>query len=156
MSAVVGRASRSGITGWARRLRLAQLVALVIGLAFAWRVSLAYLTPCVVHDAGGAEASGGDGCCPGERRTDPAAAASAGDEVASLEAADAPGDDDGQCSCPIDCGACCGGAVMHALAPSAPPPTRLVVALVDLPVPGPPALARHAPTGDILHVPRLA
>lgn len=156
------RASR--VIGGGRLLHAIRLVAVLVAVTFGWRVSLAYLTPCL-HDAPGEGATPqakGDGCCPGADRAEratpsPSAAELPEGAVAELRAEHAGGDgEEGDCSCPIDCSPCCGDAVLHALTAVVPPPLGAVAVLAELPVPEP--STRHAladPTG-ILHVPRAA
>lgn len=156
-----GRQSRPRATSWARPLGLVRLAVAVVLLTFGWRVSLAFATPCVHDhpdslqdghpspatsrdddegsaDEGHAASSPSEGCCPGESRQ---------------AAADDDCDDDG-CSCPIDCGSCCGNAVMHVLPVVAHAPQLAVAQLAPLPVPGPSGASADAAPRGILHVPR--
>jgi hypothetical protein len=127
-----------------------RVTALVVAVAFGWRVSLAYAMPCDYERPAGASEStqaAGDGCCPHAKTTD-------GDSTGVASSLCEDADDEGDCPCPIDCSPCCGGAVMHAIpALPLPAPARLAVFAV-LPDRGPPS--RHTPGAphDILHVPR--
>lgn len=162
----MGGARRTGSilhVGWG--LRLARVVAILATLAFGWRVSLAYLTPCMhVAAAGPATAvARGDGCCPGADRAagvDGSAVATgdgSGDRSVVPQVEDHGADGEGgDCSCPIDCSPCCGGAVLHALAAVVPPPLVAVAVLAELPVPEPSTHRSTADPAGILHVPRAA
>lgn len=98
-----------------RRALLARVyrVWVLCSLLALWSSStLAWLTPCCLHDDEGASAGaesppdvedrGGDSCCPHQN----GAAASAASPPASD--GDVP-DEDGSCSCPVHCGPCCAG-----------------------------------------------
>lgn len=125
-------------------IRLARWTAMVLLLAFGWRVSAAYLSPCnqqgepsrsdhvAVLDQEGSR----DGCCP---------------EQASRPIDD--GDDDGDCSCPIHCGSGCEGAVMHALPPELSSIELGFAEIVMLPPHSRPSERSDAGPRDILHVP---
>lgn len=152
MTPWAGRASWARRTTWARLGWLVRVTAIVIAVAFGWRVSLAYAMPCN-HDrpaAGATEAAeaAGDGCCPHAKTTE---SESTGDDAPSMSESE---DDDGDCPCPIDCSPCCGGAVMHALPGLPLPAPALLAVFVDLPDRGP--RSHHTPGAphDILHVPR--
>lgn len=135
-------------------------VAILLTLAFGWRVSLAYLSPCL-HDASSVTSSAeakGDGCCPGAARAERSPATEeAGERAAERRVDDDAGHgEDGDCSCPIDCSPCCGGAILHALPAVAPPPIVAVAVLADLPVPEPAVHRALADPAGILHVPRAS
>lgn len=135
-----------------RLLQGIRLVAVLVAVTFGWRVSLAYLTPCVHPTADAAAlAAGGDGCCPAPDRADGSDASTA----APAERGDA-GEDPGDCSCPIDCSVCCGGAILHALPAVTPPPIVAIAVLAELPIPVPSTHRALADPAGILHVPRAS
>ena len=146
----VGRARRPArVIGVGRLLHVIRLVAILVTVTFGWRVSVAYLTPCVHPPADAAARPAEDRCCP-----DPEGADRPTGLTAIVEAAGE--DEDGDCSCPLDCYPGCGGAVLHALPALAPPPLVAVAVLADLPVP---ELSTHRALADpagILHVPRAS
>lgn len=132
-------------------LHLIHLVAALALVTFGWRVSVAYLTPCLhgaAVDTSSAHEEKRDGCCPGPEREERS-------DDASAHAVGGDGDEeDGDCSCPIDCSPCCGGAILHALPAVTPPPIVAIAVLADLPAP---ELSTHRALADpagILHVPR--
>jgi len=144
--------------------RFARTVAALLLVAFGWRVSAAFISPCSQDDdapesavtqiaqiaqaaQAGAAATGhgGDGCCPG--KTD--------DHEGASPAKDAPGDD-GDCNCPIHCGDCCDGAVMHALPTEVPAVVLGYAELIELPATSRPSARRNANPRGILHVPRMS
>lgn len=122
------------------------LAALLV-VVFGWSVSLAFVSPCSVHgeDAAAkrseATSERGDGCCPKKV----ASSADRGDH-----------DDDGRCSCPIDCGDCCDGAGVVALPPDLPVGPVVFAELTEIPVAHPAQHASDREPRDILHVPRAA
>jgi hypothetical protein len=112
------------------------LLVVLAALTNAW--ALSWLAPCSLHEQVGAvEAPQRDGCCP-EKQPAP----------------DSPAHDERHCTCPIDCGPCCGGM---------PPSTVMTVSAISpVLLPGfteltfptsvePPA---EGAAHDILHVPR--
>lgn len=129
-------------------MRLARWTALLLLLAFGWRVSGAFLSPCNEGRAPGRSTHGAvvahhqsasaDGCCPQQQASHPV---------------DEP-DDDGNCSCPIHCGSGCEGAVMHALPPDLPTIELGFEELVMLSADECSSVRRDAAPRGIIHVPR--
>ena len=116
--------------------------------------TLAWAIPCCAHEERPEAAESdaptqGDGCCPGKSK--PA------DEANADEANDVDdSDDEGSCSCPIDCSPCCGGVAGVALLPIPEVEARLLAGwtVLDLTYPD-----RSPPDGelrDVGHVPKRA
>ncbi len=129
-------------------------IATLLVVVFGWSVSLAFLSPCSVHDDRGhddadgvrtrsaSDGERGDGCCP--KKPIEASGGEDGDPD------DAPG------SCPVDCGDCCEGAGLVALPPEVPIAPRVFAELTEIPdVPHAESRAEREPRG-IFHVPRAA
>jgi hypothetical protein len=119
---------------WARFIAALVLTVVTSTSTLAWAV------PCCSH-----------GDCAGER--DEGAAAPA-DEAA--EAGDDDDDDHEPCSCPPDCGPCCGVMPPPALVPAVAQTLSLLLSWIDLLPPPPDRGARPGIPKEVLHVPKQA
>ncbi len=118
--------------------RVTRVLLLVVLTAVTSAWSLAWVAPCSAHEqATTVEAPQRDSCCP---KTKPAP--------------ESPAHDERHCTCPIDCGPCCGGMPPSTLmtVPAVSPVLLLDFTVLTFPasVEPPAEGAAH----DILHVPR--
>jgi hypothetical protein len=100
--------------------------------------TVAWLFPCMAHEAAEGASTEASGCCPGARSADE----------------EAPADDHRDCDCPVDCGTGCAGMApsdLSALAGAAP---LLLPEFIVLSFAARAEAAGDAAALDILHVPR--
>jgi hypothetical protein len=122
--------------GLVRFIRVALVAVVALVVTSGWTV--AWLFPCMAHEAADGTSSKTSGCCPGDRGAED----------------QAPLDDHRDCDCPVDCGDGCAGMApsdLSSLGGAAP------VLLPDFIVLSFPSRAETAGDGtprDILHVPR--